>query len=213
MLDKNILKTCINKCLAKPGVYKMIGAASKILYIGKAKNLKNRLKQYQNCTGLSKKTLMVLSKLKKIETIVTETEVEALLLEARLVKTHQPRYNVLLKDDKSFPYICIEGKAKFPRIFIHRGPTDPANYYYGPFTSSKIAKQIISTLQDLFSIGSCGDAFKSRNRPCIFYQMGKCVGVCAGKITEKEYKQRIRKAKNFLNRRIKISSSKLASSD
>lgn len=212
MLDKNILKNCINKCASKPGIYKMIGENGQILYIGKAKNLKNRLKQYQNFNGLSKKILNVLSKLKKLETIITETEVEALLLEAKLVKKHQPRYNALLKDDKSFPYVCIEGKAKFPRIFTHRGPLDPSNHYYGPFTSSKIAKQVICTLQDLFSIGSCGSSFKSLKRPCIFYQMGKCAGVCIGEITEKEYKKRIKLAKNFLTDRVKTSSSKLATS-
>lgn len=195
----NALKDFEGKLPSGPGIYKMIGSDKQILYIGKAKNLKVRLKYYQNPTALSKRTSVMLSQLKKIEIIETASEIEAILLEANLIQKYQPKYNILLKDDKTFTYICLEERARYPRMFLNRGQPAKGNYYCGPFLSAQVAKQIVFIVQHLFRIRTCTDSyFAARKKPCILYQMNRCSAPCVEKVDMHDYKKSIRQAKNFL---------------
>ena len=195
-----IIKKFVSICTKSPGIYKMIGANDNLLYIGKAKNLQSRLSDYTQINGMSYKTQIVISKLVKIETISTKNEIEAIFLESNLVRKLQPKYNILLKDDKSFPYILIDETTQYPRIVKHRGKKDLKGTYFGPFASASKAEDIIGILQKAFLIRTCGDAFfKSRKKPCILYDIKKCSGPCVSKISEVEYHQLVAQAKKHLS--------------
>jgi len=195
-----IIKKFVSICTKSPGIYKMIGEDDHLLYIGKAKNLKSRLSDYIQIKAMSYKTQIVISKLVKIETISTENEVEAILLESNLVRKLQPKYNILLKDDKSFPYIVIDETTKYPRIAKHRGKKNLKGVYFGPFASASKAEDIINILQKAFLIRTCSDSFfKSRKRPCILYQIKKCSAPCVSKISQDEYHELVLQVKKHLS--------------
>ena len=199
-LGKKIIKDKIPFIPKNPGVYKMLGAKKEILYIGKAKNIPNRLKSYVSDANLPIRTERMLSLTKFLETTTTSNESEALLLEANLIKKHKPRFNILLRDDKSFPYIFISHKDKWPQLTKLRGKKARDGYYFGPFASTGSANWTIKILQKIFLLRVCDDnVFKNRDRPCILYQIKRCSAPCVGHITEKEYKTSVEDAVDFIS--------------
>ena len=197
---KKIIKDKIPLIPKNPGVYKMISSTGEILYIGKAKNIPNRLKSYVTDSNLPIRTERMLSLTHNLETTTTSNESEALLLEANLIKKHKPRYNILLRDDKSFPYIYIGNKDKWPQLTKLRGKKSKSGYYFGPFASVGSANWTIKILQKIFLLRVCDDTvFKNRERPCILYQIKRCSGPCVGHIEEKDYKSTVVDAIDFIS--------------
>ena len=197
---KKIIKDKIPLIPKNPGVYKMISSTGEILYIGKAKNIPNRLKSYVTESNLPIRTERMLSLTHNLETTTTTNESEALLLEANLIKKHKPRYNILLRDDKSFPYIYIGNKDKWPQLTKLRGKKSKSGYYFGPFASVGSANWTIKILQKIFLLRVCDDTvFKNRERPCILYQIKRCSGPCVGHIEEKDYKSTVVDAIDFIS--------------
>jgi excinuclease ABC subunit C len=197
---KDIIKEKIKLISNSPGVYRMLGAKKEILYIGKAKNIPNRLKSYVSDSNLPIRTERMLSLTKYLETTTTSNESEALLLEANLIKKHKPRFNILLRDDKSFPYIFISNKDKWPQIIKLRGKKSKEGSYFGPFASTASANWTIKILQKVFMLRVCDDnVFKNRERPCILYQIKRCSAPCVGHIGEKDYKTTVKEAVNFIS--------------
>ncbi|MBE8222187.1 MAG: excinuclease ABC subunit UvrC [Bdellovibrionales bacterium] len=197
--DLSLLKDKTKLFPSEPGVYLMKNLQGKILYIGKAKNLKLRVKSYFN-KNINVKTQYLLKHLHKINYILTQSEVEAFLLEASLIKKHKPRYNIRLKDDKSYPYICCNLEHKFPRFYLTRKVKDQKSQYFGPYTNSVIAKKMIEFLSHSFAIRDCEDrTMSNRARACLSYQMQKCSAPCVKKITSSNYKINLNKALDILN--------------
>jgi len=197
---KNIIKEKIKLIPNNPGVYKMLGAKKEILYIGKAKNIPNRLKSYASDNNLPIRTERMLSLTKHLEITTTSNESEALLLEANLIKKHKPRFNILLRDDKSFPYIFINYKDKWPQIIKLRGKKSKKGHYFGPFASTGSANWTIKILQKIFMLRVCDDnVFKNRDRPCILYQIKRCSAPCVGHINEKDYKKSVKDSVDFIS--------------
>ena len=204
MISSEIGKEVIKKELALipklPGVYKMINSKNEILYVGKAKNLPNRLKSYVSEKNHIIRTERMLSQTKKIEITTTSNESEALLLEANLIKKHKPKFNILLRDDKSFPFIFIGNEDKWPQIKRHRGKKDKKGFFFGPFASAGSANWTIKMIQKIFHLRVCDDTvFKNRERPCILYQIKRCSAPCVGFIEEKDYKQSVDDAIEFVS--------------
>ena len=199
-LGKKVIKDKIPMIPKNPGVYKMLSSSGEILYIGKAKNIPNRLKSYVTDSNLPIRTERMLSLTHNLETTTTSNESEALLLEANLIKKHKPRYNILLRDDKSFPYIYIGNKDKWPQLTKLRGKKSKSGYYFGPFASIGSANWTIKILQKIFQIRVCDDTvFKNRERPCILYQIKRCSGPCVGYIEKDEYKKTVDDAIEFVS--------------
>ncbi len=199
-LGKKVIKDKIPLMPNNPGVYKMISSTGEILYIGKAKNIPNRLKSYVTESNLPIRTERMLSLTHNLETTTTNNESEALLLEANLIKKHKPRYNILLRDDKSFPYIYIGNKDKWPQLTKLRGKKSKTGYYFGPFASIGSANWTIKILQKIFLLRVCDDTvFKNRDRPCILYQIKRCSAPCVGHINEKEYESTVADAIDFIS--------------
>ena len=191
-----IIKLYVKNAPTLSGVYKMLDENGDVLYIGKAKNLKKRLASYVNTKALSIRIQKMLSQVSTIETITTETEEKALILEQTLIKKFSPKYNILLKDDKSFPYLVIT-KHKFPRVVKKRFLENEkkTGTVFGPFVSTQELDEQISYLQKKYLLRSCSDnEFKSRTRPCLEYQINRCSAPCVGKISDVEYKKSVRKA-------------------
>ena len=211
-LGKKVIKEKIPLIPKNPGIYRMISVSGEILYIGKAKNIPNRLKSYVSDTNLPIRTERMLSLTHNLEITTTNNESEALLLEANLIKKHKPRFNILLRDDKSFPYIYIGHKDKWPQLTKLRGKKSRNGYYFGPFASIGSANWTIKILQKIFQIRVCDDTvFKNRERPCILYQIKRCSGPCVGHIEESQYKRTVSDAIDFISgksRRIQKSLSK-----
>ena len=209
---KKVIKDKIPLITKNPGVYKMLSSSGEILYIGKAKNIPNRLKSYVTDSNLPIRTERMLSLTHNLETTTTSNESEALLLEANLIKKYKPRYNILLRDDKSFPYIYIGNKDKWPQLTKLRGKKSKSGYYFGPFASIGSANWTIKILQKIFQLRVCDDTvFKNRERPCILYQIKRCAGPCVGHISEKEYLHTVNDAIDFISgksRRIQTNLSK-----
>lgn len=183
----------------KPGIYQMYDADGKILYTGKAKNLKNRLSSYFRKQGLEVKTAALVSKIQSIEVTITNTEAEALLLEHNLIKQQRPPYNILLRDDKSFPYIYLSSQHEFPRIVIHRGAKKSKGRYFGPYPSSGAVKESLNFLQKVFKVRQCEDSFyNNRSRPCLQHQIDRCSAPCVNKIAADEYEESVRHTVMFL---------------
>ena len=182
-----------------PGVYRMIDTRGQVIYVGKAKNLKKRLSSYFRKTGLSTKTLSLVSHIQTIEVINTRTESEALILENDLIKNLNPRYNILFRDDKSYPYIQLTRHA-FPRLKVYRGVTRASKgRFFGPFPGVGAIRYTINHLQRIFKLRNCEDAvFKNRGRPCLQYQIKRCTAPCVGYVTEQEYQLQINQAELFL---------------
>ncbi len=184
---------------SKPGVYRMLDGKEQVIYVGKAKNLKNRLSSYFRKTGLSSKTQVMVSKINNVDITITHTEGEALLLESNLIKELRPRYNILMRDDKSYPYIFISDKSAYPRIALQRGARKKKGLYLGPYPNAHAVRESINLLQKMFLIRQCEDTtFANRSRPCLQYQIKRCTAPCVGYITEKAYKKDIAHAVLFL---------------
>ncbi len=199
-IGKKIIRDKIPLIPKNPGIYKMISKNGEILYIGKAKNLPNRLKSYITDSNLPIRTERMLSLTKNLEITTTTNESEALLLEANLIKKNKPRYNILLRDDKSFPYIYIGNKNKWPQLTKLRGKKTRDGYYFGPFASIGSANWTIKILQKIFLLRVCDDTvFKNRERPCILFQIKRCSGPCVGHISEKDYNSAVKDAVDFIS--------------
>ena len=197
---KEIIRKKIVNLTNNPGVYRMLSDKNEILYVGKAKNIPNRLKSYVSDSHLPIRTERMLSLTRKLETTTTTNESEALLLEANLIKKHKPRFNILLRDDKSFPYIFIGQKDKWPQLTKLRGKKNRDGYYFGPFASVGSANWTIKILQKIFLLRVCDDTvFKNRDRACILYQIRRCSAPCVGKIEEKNYKNLVGDAVDFIS--------------
>ncbi len=183
----------------KPGVYRMLDAKDQVLYVGKARNLKNRLSSYFRASGLATKTMAMVAKIARIETTVTKSETEALLLEQSMIKVDRPPYNILLRDDKSYPYIHISSHAEYPRLSFHRGSKKQPGKYFGPFPSAGAVRESLNALQKLFMVRQCDDTyFKNRSRPCLQYQIKRCSAPCVGHIDPAAYQEDVDLAALFL---------------
>ena len=183
----------------KPGVYQMLDSAGKFLYVGKARNLKNRVTSYFRASGLATKTMAMVAKIDRIEITVTQSETEALLLEQSLIKTQKPPYNILLRDDKSYPFIHISSHAEFPRLAFHRGTKKKDGRYFGPFPSASAVRESLSILQKLFLLRQCDDTFfKNRSRPCLQHQIKRCSAPCVDKVEVADYQEDVELATLFL---------------
>lgn len=183
-----------------PGVYRMLDARGDVLYVGKARALKNRVANYTQVQGLPNRTLRMISQTRSMEIVTTNSEAEALLLEAQLVKRFRPPFNVHLRDDKSFPFILLRAEHDFPRIMKHRGARKAKGNYYGPFASAGSVNTTINALQKLFLLRSCTDSFFSRrDRPCLLYQIKRCSAPCVGRISKADYAALVDQAKDFLS--------------
>jgi excinuclease ABC subunit C len=196
---------------SQPGVYRMIDARGDVLYVGKAKNVKNRVRAYARPAGLDSRIERMIAATRALEFVVTRTETEALLLEANLIKRLRPRFNVLLRDDKSFPYILITSDHWAPQILKHRGARTRPGQYYGPFASVWAVNRTINALQRAFLLRSCSDPFfESRTRPCLLHQIKRCSAPCTNEIDFGEYAVLVREANAFLSGRSKAVKDELA---
>ena len=197
---KEVIKKELPLIPKLPGVYKMLNAKNEILYVGKAKNLPNRLQSYVSEKNHIIRTERMLSQTKKLEITTTSNESEALLLEANLIKKHKPRFNILLRDDKSFPFIFIGKEDKWPQVKRHRGKKDKKGFFFGPFASAGSANWTIKMIQKIFHLRVCDDTvFKNRERPCILHQIKRCSAPCVGYIKENDYKQTVEDAIEFVS--------------
>jgi len=195
----DILKHKLTNVSNKPGVYQYLNSKNEIIYIGKAKNLKKRVSNYKNTSSLSNRIQRMVRQINSIETITTKTEVEAFLLESNLIKKNKPKFNIVLRDDKSLPYILITIKNKWPQILKHRGKQKIKGVYFGPYPSAASVDKTINSLQKAFLIRSCSDSFfKARTRACLLHQIKKCSAPCVKKIEEKKYLELSNKTILFL---------------
>ena len=199
-LGKDVIRKELPLIPKSPGVYRMLDHKGVILYVGKAKNLPNRLKSYVAEKNHIIRTARMLSQTFKLEITTTANESEALLLEANLIKKHKPKFNILLKDDKSFPFVFISNKDQWAQVTKHRGKKDKEGFYFGPFASAGTANWTIKMLQKIFQIRVCDDStFKNRKRPCILYQIKRCSGPCVDYIDKEDYKKSVDQAIQFVS--------------
>ncbi|MGE0281253.1 MAG: excinuclease ABC subunit UvrC [Rhizobiaceae bacterium] len=197
-----VIQTLVKRLPNQPGVYRMLNATGDVLYVGKARSLKKRVSQYAQGRFHTNRIGRMVRETSTMEFVVTRTEIEALLLEANLIKRLRPRFNVLMRDDKSFPYILITGDHPSPGIFKHRGARSRKGDYFGPFASAQAVGRTINSLQRAFLIRSCTDSFfENRTRPCLLYQIKRCSGPCTGEISPEGYAELILEAKDFLSGR------------
>ncbi|MBY0384362.1 excinuclease ABC subunit UvrC, partial [bacterium] len=192
------LKKLVGKFPTDPGVYLMKNADTKIIYVGKAKELRHRVRSYFQKNHESPKTQFLVRNIFHIEYIVTKTEAEALLLEATLIKKHRPRYNIRLKDDKSYPYIRLTLKHNYPRFYLARKVKRDGATYFGPYLSGQIVHETIEFLNNVYKLRDCTDHFlKTRKRPCISYDIGKCSAPCVQMISQNDYRDSVKQAQSF----------------
>ncbi|MEO9275796.1 excinuclease ABC subunit UvrC [Marinomonas sp. 5E14-1] len=191
-------KHFVSNLTTRPGVYRMYDSKGVLLYVGKAKNLKNRVASYFRVTGLTTKTMALVSRIYTIEIAVTKSETEALLLEQTLIKQHRPPYNILLRDDKSYPYILLSNH-QHPALLFRRGDKTDQGTLFGPFPSGSAVKESLNTMQKVFKVRQCEDStYANRSRPCLQYQIKRCSGPCVGLISDEEYESDVRHARMFL---------------
>ncbi|MEM9169695.1 MAG: excinuclease ABC subunit UvrC, partial [Pseudomonadota bacterium] len=196
----------------KPGVYRMYGADGDVLYVGKAKSLKNRVASYASLVGHTNRIMRMIAETRAMEFVVTATETEALLLEANLIKQLKPRYNIILRDDKSFPYILIASDHAAPQILKHRGARKRKGAYFGPFASAGAVNRTLNTLQKAFLLRSCSDSvYESRTRPCLLHQIKRCSAPCVDLINGDAYRQLTDEAVAFLKGQNREIQSRLSS--
>lgn len=194
-----VIRKTVKTLPGKPGVYRMLDRKGDVLYVGKAKNLKKRVVSYTRPTNISNRIARMVAETRAMEVVTTASEVEALLLESNLIKRLKPRFNVVLRDDKSFPYILIKGGHDFPQITKYRGNKGEQGEYFGPFASAGAVNRTLNAMQRAFLLRSCSDSvFSSRSRPCLLYQIKRCAGPCVGKVDEAGYAALVAEAKTFL---------------
>ena len=192
-------KAFIKRLPSRPGVYRMFDEEEGILYVGKAKNLKNRVSSYFRSNALDSKTMALVSRIQKVETTVTGSETEALLLEQSLIKEYKPPYNIVFRDDKSYPYILLTTGDQYPRLAFHRGAQKKKGRYFGPFPSAYSVRDSLNILQKVFQVRQCEDTFfKNRARPCLQYQIKRCSGPCCGLVSAEDYADDVQHAAMFL---------------
>src|SRR5215813_10188318 len=197
-----VIAEALKNLPGSPGVYRMLNRSGDALYVGKARNLKKRVGAYTQIGKLPERLRRMVSETAQLEVVTTHTEVEALLLEINLIKRLMPRYNVLLRDDKSFPYILITRDHAAPQIAKHRGARARKGDYYGPFASAGAVHRTITALQRAFLLRSCSDSvFETRTRPCLLYQIKRCSAPCVGRIDREAYGRLVEDARNFLRGR------------
>ena len=197
-----VIQALVKRLPNAPGVYRMMNQAGDVLYVGKARSLKKRVTNYAQGRGHSNRIERMIRETASMEFVVTRTETEALLLEANLIKRLRPRFNVLMRDDKSFPYILLTGDHPAPGIFKHRGARSRKGDYFGPFASAGAVGRTINSLQRAFLLRTCTDSvFESRTRPCLLYQIKRCSGPCTGEISREDYATLVAEAKDFLSGR------------
>ncbi len=202
MLGAEVIQTLVRQLPNSPGVYRMMNASGDVLYVGKARNLKKRVTNYAQGRFHTNRIGRMVRETSTMEFVVTRTETEALLLEANLIKRLRPRFNVLMRDDKSFPYILLTGDHPSPGIFKHRGARSRKGDYFGPFASAGAVGRTINSLQRAFLLRTCTDSvFESRTRPCLLYQIKRCSGPCTGEIGAADYAELVTEAKDFLSGR------------
>ncbi|MEZ5502624.1 MAG: excinuclease ABC subunit UvrC [Halioglobus sp.] len=183
----------------RPGVYQMYDNDGRLLYVGKAKNLKSRVGSYFRASGLTEKSMALVARIHDIQVTVTTTEVDALLLEHNLIKTQQPAYNILLRDDKSYPYIFLSSEDQYPRIALHRGAKRRKGKYFGPYPSAGAVRESLHFMQKIFKVRQCEDSyFRNRSRPCLQYQIDRCTGPCVGLVSEDDYARQVENTSLFL---------------
>ena len=210
LTGQEIIKFIAKTLPSKPGVYQMENEKGEILYIGKAKNLSKRVINYTSLNNLTRRLQKMVSLTKHMNFVVTNTEVEALLLECNLIKRHKPRFNIILRDDKSFPYILINKEYDFPRIQKYRGVKKFKGDYFGPFVSPSVADYTLLSLQKAFLLRSCSDSvFKNRKRPCLLYDVKRCSAPCVNYISKESYFETIKDSKKFLSGNTKKIENKL----
>ena len=195
-----ILKKHIKVAPEKPGVYRMIGADEKVLYVGKAKNIKKRIVAYSHIDKLPFRLQRMVSEIRRMEFIIVENEAKALLMENELIKRLEPRYNILLKDDKTFPHLVIDVESDYPSLRKYRGKRNDKSKYFGPFASVLAVNNVLDTVQKAFLLRSCRDnVFKYRERPCLMYQIKRCSAPCVNRISQEDYHKLVREAVDFLD--------------
>src|ERR1700722_20134774 len=181
-------KSFVDSLPGRPGVYRMLDAEGEILYVGKARNLKSRVGSYFQPSNVQPKVQALIAKTAGMEVTITNSDTEALLLEFNLIKKHRPRFNVVLRDDKSFPYLHFETQHEFPRLTFYRGSRKEPGRYFGPYPSAGAVRETLQQLQKLFRLRNCDDAyFANRSRPCLQYQIQRCTAPCVGLITKENY--------------------------
>ncbi|MCH2578333.1 MAG: excinuclease ABC subunit UvrC [Pseudomonadales bacterium] len=184
---------------SKPGIYQMLDSQGRVLYVGKARNLKKRVGSYFRASGLNTKTMVMIDKIVDIQVTITSSETEALLLEQNLIKTLRPAYNIQLRDDKSYPYILLSEGTDYPRLVFYRGSRKQAGRFFGPYPSTHATRETLQILQKVFRVRQCEDSyFKNRSRPCLQYQIGRCTAPCVGLITKKDYARDVHYSTLFL---------------
>ena len=200
----DVIKDFVRTLPASPGVYRMLDEAGEVIYVGKARSLKARVTNYTRPDGLPTRIQRMIYATRTMEFVRTETEAEALLLEANLIKRLRPRFNVLLRDDKSFPYILIATEHEAPELSKHRGTRRKQGHYFGPFASALAVKRTITSLQKAFLLRTCSDSFyKARTRPCMLYQIKRCAGPCTGEVSLADYAELVDEARQFLSGKTK----------
>ena len=193
------LKRHIKIAPEAPGVYRMLGENDEVLYVGKAKNIKKRIVAYSHFDKLPIRLQRMVAQIKRMEFIIVENEAKALLMENELIKELEPKYNILLKDDKTFPHLVIDVTSKFPSLRKYRGKRQDKNKYFGPFASVTAVNSVLDIVQKAFLLRSCRDGvFNNRQRPCLMYQIKRCSAPCVGRISEEDYKQLVQEAIDFL---------------
>ena len=194
-----VIRSHLRTLPVSPGIYQMFDGAGDVLYVGKARNLKNRVSSYVRGGGLTTRIQKMVQATRRLEVVTTHTEVEALLLESNLIKRHRPPFNVLLRDDKSFPYILLTADDSWPRLTKYRGNRSGKGDFFGPFASAGAVNRTLASLERAFLLRSCSDAvFANRTRPCLLYQIKRCSGPCVGKIGAEDYDTLVRQARAFL---------------
>ncbi len=212
-LDQGIeaIRAVVKTLPARPGVYRMLNAEADVLYVGKARNLKNRVNSYTQPNRQPNRLLRMISQTRSMTIVTTNTEAEALLLEANLIKRFRPPYNVLLRDDKGFPYIYLREDHTFAQITKHRGAKKGKGQYFGPFASANAVNNTLNTLQKVFQLRSCTDSFfQNRSRPCLLYQIKRCCAPCVERVGASDYLQLVDEAKAFLSGRSSDAQKRLA---